>query len=204
MAGIPFIVSAPSGAGKTTLCKMAVDFFADLRHSVSYTTRAPRPGEERGVDYCFVDDAEFDRMVASGEFLEHAGVHGKRYGTARAGITSVTDAECDVILDIDVQGAEKIKENLSGGVYIFIIPPSIDECRRRLTARAMDPEDEIERRLKIAIEEISRAPKYEYIIINEELDEAFERLKSIITAERSKSSRMMERVIKLFGAPGRD
>ncbi len=204
MGGIPFIVSAPSGAGKTTLCKMAVDFFPDLRHSVSYTTRSPRPGETDGVDYCFVDDAGFDRMVEAGEFLEHAGVHGKRYGTARADLTAVTSAGLDIILDVDVQGAEKIRENLSGGVYIFIIPPSIDECRRRLRTRAKDPEEEIERRLKIALEEISRAPRYEYIIINEELDEAFDRLRSIITAERSKSSREMDRVIRLFGAPGRD
>ena len=204
MGGIPFIVSAPSGAGKTTLCKMAVDFFPDLRHSVSYTTRPPRPGEADGVDYCFVGDAEFDRMVEAGEFLEHAVVHGRRYGTARAGLAAVTLAGFDIILDVDVQGAEKIKENLSGGVYIFIIPPSIDECRRRLRTRAKDPDEEIERRLKIALEEISRAPKYEYIIINEDLTEAFERLRSIIRAERSKSSRMMDRVIRLFGAPGRD
>lgn len=204
MAGIPFIVSAPSGAGKTTLCKMAVDFFPDLRHSVSYTTRTPRPGETDGVDYCFVDDAEFDRMVEAGEFLEHAGVHGKRYGTARADLNAVTDAGLDIILDVDVQGAEKIRESLSGGVYIFIIPPSIDECRRRLRTRAKDPEEEIERRLKIALEEISRASRYEYIIINDELTAAFEKLKSIITAERTKSPRMMETVIKLFGAPGRD
>jgi len=204
MAGIPFIVSAPSGAGKTTLCKMAVDFFPDMRHSVSYTTREPRHGETDGVDYCFVDDAEFDRMIGAGEFLEHADVHGKRYGTARADLTAVTDAGLDIILDVDVQGAEKISESLSGGVYIFIIPPSIDECRRRLRTRAKDPEEEIERRLKIALEEISRAPKYEYIIINDELAAAFERLKSIITAERAKSPRMMDRVINLFGAPGRD
>jgi len=204
MAGISFIVSAPSGAGKTTLCKMAVDFFPDLRHSVSYTTRPPRPGEVDGVDYCFVDDAGFDRMVASGEFLEHAVVHGRRYGTARADLAAVTSKGLDIILDVDVQGAENIRKTLSGGVYIFIIPPSIDECRRRLMSRAKDPGPEIERRLKIALEEISRAPKYEYIIINEELDEAFERLKSIIIAERSKSSREMGRVIKLFGAPGRD
>ncbi|GMR05391.1 MAG: guanylate kinase [Thermodesulfobacteriota bacterium] len=204
MGGIPFIVSAPSGAGKTTLCKMAVDFFPDLRHSVSYTTRPPRPGETDGADYCFVDDAEFDRMVEAGEFLEHAGVHGKRYGTARAGLAAVTALGLDIILDIDVQGAEKIRRNLSGGVYIFIVPPSIDECRRRLTARAKDSDTEIDRRLKIALEEISRAPEYEYIIVNDELDKAFDRLKSIIIAERSKSSRMMDKVKKLFGASGRD
>ena len=204
MGGIPFIVSAPSGAGKTTLCKMAVDFFPDLRHSVSYTTRPPRPGETDGVEYRFVDDAEFDRMIEAGEFLEHAVVHGRRYGTARAVLTEVAEAGLDIIFEVDVQGAEKIKENLSGGVYIFIIPPSIDECRRRLKTRAKDSDEEIERRLQIAIEEISRAPKYEYIIINDELEDAFERLKAIIIAERSKSSRMMDRVIRLFGAPGRD
>ncbi len=200
MRGIPFIVSAPSGAGKTTLCKMAVDFFPDLRHSISYTTRPPRDGEADGVDYRFVDDAAFDRMAERGEFLEHAGVHGKRYGTARKDLAAVIDAGLDIILDIDVQGAEKIKKTLEGGVYIFILPPSVEECERRLKTRAKDSPEEIEKRLRIALEEIRKAPAYEYIIINERLEEAFEKLKSVIVAERSKSARMMERVRKLFGA----
>jgi guanylate kinase len=198
MKGIPFIVSAPSGAGKTTLCKMAVDFFPDLRHSISYTTRSPRDGEVDGVDYHFVDEAAFERMAARGEFLEHAGVHGKRYGTSRKDLETVTNSGLDIILDIDVQGAEKIRKNLDGGVYIFILPPSIEECERRLHLRAKDSSEEIEKRLKIALEEIKKAPCYEYIIINDGLEEAFDKLKSVIVAERARSGRMKERVSGLF------
>ncbi|MFQ5736976.1 MAG: guanylate kinase [Thermodesulfobacteriota bacterium] len=202
MSGIPFIVSAPSGAGKTTLCKMAVDFFPDLRHSISYTTRAPRAGETDGADYVFVTDQVFDRMVVGGEFLEHAGVHGKRYGTSRKDLEAVTAGGLDIILDIDVQGAEKIRETLEGGVYIFILPPSIEECERRLRTRAQDTREEIEKRLRIALEEIGKAPLYEYIIINERLKDAFEKLKSIIIAERARSTRVMDRVKGLFSIPG--
>lgn len=200
MKGVPFIVSAPSGAGKTTLCKMAVAFFPGLRHSISYTTRPPRLGEVDGEDYRFIDDAEFDRMVESGEFLEYAGVHGKRYGTSRKDLAGLLDEGTDVILDIDVQGAEKVRGRLSGGVYIFILPPSVQACEERLRSRGKDSPEEIRKRLRIALDEIKKAPEYQYIIINDNLTAAFEKLKSILIAEKAASRRMMPRVAELFGA----
>lgn len=199
MKGIPFIVSAPSGAGKTTLCAKAVAFFADLRHSVSYTTRPPRLGEVDGVDYHFVDNVEFDRMVKAGEFLEYAGVHGKRYGTSRDDLDMLLSGGYDVMLDIDVQGAKSVREKISGGVYIFILPPSVEACRQRLNSRGKDSAGEIEKRLAIAIEEIKRASEYEYVIINDAINDAFERFKAVITAEKSKKACSREKVREIFG-----
>jgi guanylate kinase len=199
MAGTVFIVSAPSGAGKTTLCRKAVDFFPDLRHSVSYTTRAPRHGEVNGVDYWFVDAAAFDRMEQAGEFLEHAVVHGRRYGTSRKDLEGLLRKGLDVILDIDVQGAGTVKASIPGGVYVFILPPSLEACEARLHGRGKDSPEEIRRRLDIARGEIRKAPLYDYIIINDELDHAFDALKSIITAEGARKERMMPRVREVFG-----
>lgn len=199
MNGIAFIVSAPSGTGKTTLCKKAVDFFDGLRHSISYTTRKARPGEVNGVDYNFVDDAVFDRMIERGEFLEYAGVYGKRYGTSRTDLERLLAGGVDVVLEIDVQGAEKAMGVLKGAVSVFIMPPSLKACEERLTARGKDTPEEIHKRLKIAEQEIRQAPGYDYVIINEDLEEAFGALKAIIAAERSKTPRMMEKVKGLFG-----
>ena len=197
--GIAFIVSAPSGAGKTTLCKMAVDFFQDLRHSISYTTRQPRPGEINGVDYWFVDERTFDNMIGNGEFLEYASVFGRRYGTSRIDLERMLSGGLNVILDIDVQGAGNARKVLDNGVYIFILPPSVKACEERLKLRGKDDPEEIKKRLKIALDEIKQAPQYEYIIINDVLDNAFEKLKSIIISERSKSKIMMRSVSKIFG-----
>lgn len=200
MAGIPFIVSAPSGAGKTTLCKRAVDYFTDMRFSVSYSTRKPRPGEVNGVDYWFVDDAVFDKMIADGDFLEYAGVYGKRYGTSKKDLEELLEKGWNVILEIDIQGAGKVRQRLSGGVYIFILPPSIKACEERLVSRGKDTPEEIKKRLTIAVEEIKKAPEYDYIILNDDLEDAFEKMKSVMTAERSKAARMFPKVKELFGS----
>src|SRR3989304_782977 len=130
--GMLFIVSGPSGAGKSTLSQKAVEFFEDMGFSVSYTTRPPRPGEIDGVDYNFVADSRFDSMVEKGEFLEYAAVHGKKYGTAAKDLEELLKTR-DVLLDIDVQGAEQISSRRKGGVYIFILPPSMKGLRARLT-----------------------------------------------------------------------
>jgi guanylate kinase len=211
MSGTPFIVSAPSGAGKTTLCRMLTGFFGDMRDSVSYTTREQRPGEEDGIDYRFVDDDAFESMAAANEFLEHADVFGKRYGTSGRDLERLLDVGFNVLLEVDVQGAEKIRKNLGRGVYIFILPPSIETCRKRLIARGKDSATEIERRLGIAAQEIKHAPGYDYIIINDDLDAAFDTLKTIVlaetdtddeAAEKAAAARkdvMMEKVEALFG-----
>ncbi len=192
--GIPFIVSAPSGAGKTTLCAMAVDFFGDLRHSISYTTRRPRQGEKNGVDYWFVDDAGFSGMVDRGEFLEHAVVHGNRYGTSQKDLNAMLKNGMDVMLDIDVQGAQNSRKMIENGVYIFIAPPSFSVCEERLTKRGKDSPEAIAARLENARTEIKRAIDYEYVIINDALEPAFDVLKSIITAERAKRQRVFYRI----------
>ncbi len=199
MKGIPFIVSAPSGAGKTTLCNMAVDFFPDLRHSISYTTRPSRPGETNGVEYKFVDDGTFDKMIERGEFLEYAGVFGKRYGTSKKDLDKLRSTGVDALLEIDVQGGEMVKGLLEGGVYVFILPPSINACEDRLKGRGKDTAEEIKRRLAIATDEMKRASDYDYIIINDDLNAAFEKLKSIVISERARSVRMMDKVKGLIG-----
>ncbi|MBI5562243.1 MAG: guanylate kinase [Deltaproteobacteria bacterium] len=198
--GILYIVSAPSGAGKTTLCKMAVDWFPGLRHSVSYTTRQPRPGEANGVEYWFVDDGAFDAMIRKGEFLEYAWVFGKRYGTSRKDLERLAAEGADVLLEIDVQGAAKVRDAISGGAYIFILPPSIEACRERLRARGKDGPEEIDRRLNEAVAEIRKALDYGYVIINDDLQTAFEELKAVIVSERVKRERTEARVRAIFGA----
>ncbi len=197
-SGKLFVVSGPSGAGKSTLSKKVVDFFDDLRFSISYTTRRPRQGEVDGVDYRFVDDERFEEMVERGEFIEHACVHGKKYGTAEKDIKEILANGMDVLLDIDVQGAEQLAEKIGSGVYIFVLPPSMEECRKRLMKRGdIGPED-IEKRLRTAFEEIKKAADYDYIIINDDLDGAFERLKAIIIAERSRKESLIEDVERIL------
>ena len=209
MSSKSFIVSAPSGAGKTTLCRMLTKDLPDMRDSISYTTRVQREGEEDAVDYHFIDDAEFARMVEAGEFIEHAEVFGKRYGTSGADIEGLLNKGLDVLLEIDVQGAKKIRRNLTSGVYIFILPPSLEACRERLETRGKNTAEEIERRLKISAKEITHAPEYDYIIINDDLVAAYEVLKAIVEAETgageaelaaaARQEKMMGRVSEIFG-----
>lgn len=199
MKGIAYIISAPSGAGKTTLCRMAAAHFPEIRNSVSYTTRKPRPGEVNGRDYWFVEDEAFDRMVEGGEFLEYAGVYGRRYGTSKKDLEALLDQGWSVILEIDVQGADKVRRTLKGGVYIFILPPSLEACEQRLISRGKDSPEDIKKRLKIAEEEIRKAPLYDYLIVNDELDRAFEELKSVMIASRAATPRMEGRLMELFG-----
>jgi len=196
-----FVVSGPSGAGKSTLSKMAVDFFSDLRFSISYTTRGPRPDETDGRDYRFVDQASFDRMAESGEFVEHARVHGKSYGTARADLDGMLRAGHDVLLDIDVQGAAQLTGSVRNAVRVFVLPPSIEECRRRLDVRGDVNPEHAEERLRTALEEIKEAGNYDYIIINRDVAESFDRLKSIITAERTRKEAVMDEVKRNFEIP---
>ena len=196
--GAIFIISAPSGAGKTTLCKEIIDIFPALRHSVSYTTRAPRAGEVHGKDYFFVTPDEFRRMVAEGEFAEWAEVHGNCYGTAIRTLEECRTNGVDVILDIDIQGARQLKERYQGGVYIFILPPSYDELRRRLNGRSSDSDEVISRRIDAAAGEIRESRWYDYIIVNDQFPRAVEELKSIVIAERCRTFRVLEAVTELF------
>lgn len=196
--GLLFIVSAPSGAGKTSLCKEVIDILPNLRHSVSYTTRSARPGEVDGVDYFFVSMEEFSRMVEANEFAEWAQVHGNMYGTAIKTLEDYRGNGIDVILDIDCQGARTLKERYHGGIYIFILPPDFQELRRRLNYRNSETAETIERRLGRAAEEIRESRWYDYIIVNEEFTTAVQELKSVLIAERCRTERVLDAVSGQF------
>jgi len=200
--GILFIISAPSGAGKTTLCKEIIDIFPELRHSVSYTTRSARQGEVHGRDYFFISRQEFDRMVEAGEFAEWAEVHGNCYGTALKTLEEYRLAGIDVILDIDCQGAQQLKKKYDGGVYLFILPPSFQELRRRLDTRNSDPPEVIERRIDAAAWEIKESRWYDYIIVNDVFSRAVEEMKSIFVAEGCRTGRVLATVSEMFDIQG--
>ncbi len=196
--GIIIVISAPSGAGKTTLCRELIKKCPDIKESVSYTTRSPREGEIDGLDYFFVSRDEFGAMIGNNAFAEWAEVHGNLYGTALDTLDEARRKGYDIILDIDCQGAMKLKEYFEGGIYIFILPPSMDELRRRLENRSSDSREVIERRIERAKDEIKEAKWYDYIIINDNIDAAFDELSAIILAQRRKTSRMLEKIVKLF------
>lgn len=187
--GILFVISAPSGAGKTTLCAMAVREIDNISLSISHTTRSPRPGEQDGVNYYFTDEATFLQMVDSGLFLEWARVHGNLYGTSKDRILQSIQAGKDVILDIDVQGGFQIKGHFPDSVLVFILPPSMQVLRERLINRKTDADDTIAKRLQKAQDEIKELIRYDYVIVNNQLQEAFAELHAIIKAERLKVSR---------------
>lgn len=196
--GILFVISAPSGAGKTTLCKEIIDIFPNLRHSVSFTTRQARPGETDGQDYFFITHAEFMRMVAAAEFAEWAEVHGNLYGTSLKTLENYRNNGIDVILDIDCQGANQLKKLFQGAVYLFILPPSVQELKRRLNFRCADAPDVIERRLGAAAGEIRESRWYDYIIINDVFSKAVEELKSIVLAEQCRTSRILSGLSQIY------
>lgn len=185
--GILYVISAPSGAGKSTLCRELLDIFPELRHSVSFTTRNPRPGEVDGRDYFFVSREEFLLMVAEGGFAEWAEVHGNLYGTAIKTLEQSRDSGVDLLLDIDCQGAKQLKENKVEGVNVFILPPSFKELRRRLEGRNSDAPEIIATRIDNAVAEIHEARWYDYIIVNDVFSRAVEELKAIIVAERHRT-----------------
>lgn len=197
--GLIFVVSAPSGAGKTSLCKRVVDIFPDLRHSISYTTRPPRLGETDGVDYHFVSEEKFLKMVEKDEFVEWAVVHGNRYGTAEASLRKHEEEGIDVILDIDVQGARQIRKRLGRGVYIFVLPRFPEELEKRLRGRGTENEEDIKARLSNARKEMEQIANYDYIVINDLFENAAERLKSIIAAERCKRDAVLPQVKEVWG-----
>ena len=188
--GLLFIVSAPSGAGKTTLVERLVEQTPHLKMSRSYTSRAARQGETDGVDYNFVTRDRFERMVAAGEFLEWADVFGHLYGTRAADTEAMLAAGDDVVLVIDVQGARQVRTRGLAQTTIFVMPPSSGILDQRLRGRSKDSEAAIERRLATAREEVASFTEYDYLVVNDELTAAVDRLRSIIIAERAKLTRM--------------
>lgn len=196
--GILFVISAPSGAGKTTLCKEIIDFFPSLRHSVSYTTRPQRPGEQDGIDYHFVTRTVFDAMVAQEAFAEWAEVHGNRYGTAIETLERFRSEGSDILLDIDCQGARQLKKSYRQGVFIFVLPPSLTELQRRLHGRNTDSPEVIARRIANARDEIREAVWYDYLVINDDFSQAFSELKSIVLAEGCRTSRRQAIIFRIL------
>ncbi|MGZ4866451.1 MAG: guanylate kinase [Candidatus Angelobacter sp.] len=194
MNGTVFIISAPSGSGKTTLTNRLLSLVPGLQFSISYTTREPRGSEEDGREYFFVTREEFEKMREAGEFLEYANVFGNYYGTARRFLKDATAKGKDLILDIDVQGAQQVKEKLPDAVSIFILPPSRTELEMRLKSRSqaehVTSQEVIRRRLEEAAREIEKYPNYDYILINDRVDESTDLLKAIVLAERSKQSKI--------------
>jgi len=190
--GQVFIISAPSGSGKTTLGKELINSLPDFQLSISCTTRKPRPGEQEGVDYFFLTEEEFEKKRMKGELIEWAEVFGHYYGTSHDRLTQYLQQGKHVLLLIDVQGALQIMEKLPRVVSIFVLPPSWDALKQRLEERGTDTAEEIQRRLEAAVREIDYWSHYDYIVINETLTEAVEKLRSIIIAERSRQEKMKE------------
>jgi guanylate kinase len=184
------VVSAPSGAGKTTLCQEAARRVPRLVHSVSYTTRAPRPDEQDERDYHFVDEATFRKMIEAGDFAEWAAVHGHLYGTSRLLLEKQFAEGLDVILDIDTQGAAILRRVYPGAAFVFVVPPTFALLETRLRRRRSDTQQEIRQRLARAREELQHYREYRYIVVNDIFDDAVKQLCSIITAERSRSDRV--------------
>jgi len=199
--GTLFVVSSPSGGGKGTIIRHVLDVVPNLSYSVSFTTRAPRQCEVNGREYFFVTRSVFDEMVAAGEFLEWACVHGNYYGTAKRQIAEETAAGADIVLEVDVQGAASVRQLSLDSVSIFILPPSYEVLRERLIARGTDSPEELEVRLHNAPQELRQYSTFDYVIINDEVERAAAQLASIIYAERARCTRqekLVREVIKRF------
>lgn len=182
--GILLVISGPSGAGKGTLCKELLNQVPGLNYSVSATTRAPRAGEENGVNYFFYSRPEFEELIAQEEFLEWAQVYNNLYGTPRSYVDNMLRQNKDVILEIDIQGARQVKQRFPQGVFVFVVPPDLNELARRLRERKTDTEEEINKRLGLAEEEMEYAKEYDYIVVNDDLTKAVNDLKAIIEKEK--------------------
>lgn len=190
------VISAPSGAGKTSIRQGLCELMPEIKHSVSFTTRPLRQGEVDGMDYSFISREEFMKMVDAGDFLEWAEVHGNLYGTSRKRIHETRAQGFDMILDIDVQGAKQVKKVVPDTVFVFILPPSLSELRQRLSFRNSDPEEVINMRLSKAAAEIVEYINYDYVIVNDDLKRAIGELVSIVKAERARVAQINEDWIK--------
>lgn len=195
--GLIIVLSAPSGTGKSTICERLLKSLPNLKMSISYTTREPRPGEIDGVHYYFIDREKFEEMIKRDEFVEWAQVYGNYYGTSKSIINEIVESGKDVLLDIDTEGAKNIKKLFPESVLIFILPPSIEELKRRLKNRGELPETIAKRLLKVG-EEVSQYRFYDYLVVNDDLGRALEDIISIIRSEKLKVSRLERDIIDKF------
>ncbi|WP_181348861.1 guanylate kinase [Thalassobacillus sp. CUG 92003] len=188
--GILFILSGPSGVGKGTIRKALFDKSTNLRYSISMTTRAPREGEENGVDYFFKSREEFERLIQENQLIEHAEYVGNYYGTPKAYVEQTLDEGKDVFLEIEVQGALQVKRNFPQGVFIFLIPPSLKELKDRIVNRGTESEEKVNNRLTAAKDEIDMMDAYDYVVVNDEIDSAVNKIQAIVASEHCKRERV--------------
>ncbi|WP_238882539.1 guanylate kinase [Clostridium sp. YIM B02551] len=193
--GLLIVISGPSGAGKGTICKALLEKNDDLFISVSATTRNPRAGEIDGVNYYFLDKDSFKEKINSGDFLEYAEVYGNYYGTPKSKVEEMLLSGKDVILEIDIQGALKVKENSQEGIFVFILPPSMEELKKRIIKRGSETEESLMTRFKSAYQEINYVSTYNYAVVNDEVHEAVKKIESILTAERCRVDRIKENIL---------
>lgn len=196
--GLLLVVSGPSGAGKGTICKAFLEKNKNVKLSVSATTRSPRTGEVDGVNYFFVTKEKFKDMIDNGELLEHAQIYDNFYGTPKAAILENLEQGYDVLLEIEMQGARQIKEVYPEGVFIFILPPSLDELKNRIVGRGTETEEQINKRFGSAFEEICQIENYDYFIVNKDIDLSAQELSDIISAEKNKVHRYKNHIIEKF------
>jgi guanylate kinase len=204
MHGQLFVISAPSGAGKSTIIPAVRERFEDLRYSVSHTSRDPRPGEVDGVHYHFVDGNRFESMIEEGVFIEWARVYDAYYGTSVSDLEKSLSSGSDVLLDLDRQGALNIKIEYPKSILIYIVPPSLEVLEKRLRDRSTEGEGELRMRLEKAREEIQHFYRYDYVVVNDDLMKAVEEVQSIILSERCRTERMAPWIDRLFGFPSTD
>lgn len=188
--GILFILSGPSGVGKGTVRKALFEQSTDLRYSISMTTRDPREGEVDGVDYFFKSRDEFEKLISEGQLIEHAEYVGNYYGTPRQYVEKTLNEGKDVFLEIEVQGALKVRENFPEGVFVFLIPPSLEELKDRIVSRGTETEDKVKNRLLAAKEEIDMMDAYDYVVVNDQINNAVTKVKSIVASEHCKRERV--------------
>lgn len=196
--GILLVVSGPSGAGKGTICKALLKSNDKIKLSVSATTRSPRTGEVEGVNYFFISKEKFKSMIDNGEFLEHAQIYDNFYGTPKAAILENLENGHDVVLEIEMQGARQIKEVYPEGVFIFILPPSLDELKNRIVGRGTETEEQINKRFSCALDEICQIENYDYFIVNKDVKNSAQDIEHIISAEKNKVYRYKDNIIKKF------
>ena len=200
--GDVFVISAPSGSGKTTICRALLQRLSGLVLSVSYTTRERRPGETDGKDYHFVDEQKFDIMLDSKEFLESAHVYGRKYGTSRAAVESIVSQGLDAVLELDVQGGRSVKAAIPDAVLVGVLPPDWETLRGRLYARGRDSREEMERRLTEARRELSALKEYDFLVVNDDLETAVRRVEWIVRARRLRRERSAAAIDRILGETG--
>ena len=196
--GLLLVVSGPSGAGKGTICKALLNKNDQIKLSVSATTRKPRNGEVDGVNYFFIEKDKFTTMIENGEFLEYAQIYDNFYGTPKAAIMECLEKGQDVILEIEMQGARQIKDVCPDGVFIFVLPPSLEELKNRIVGRGTETAEEIEKRFSCAFDEINRIVDYDYFIVNDDVEKSVKQVESIILSEKNKVIRYKDSIITKF------